>query len=134
MRNPDTTPRFTFEQEGRAALRIPRPIDIVQVQTTATTVFTARSDADFQIEHLVASNVTGSADYVTVYLVPDGGTAGATNLAISQKVVPANDWVTIFDREAMGLLQPGMFIQCLCGVNDAVNVWGYGYDYQGIYS
>lgn len=126
--------RLITEQESRTALRIPRPIDVFQAQTTVGTVFTARDDADFQITHLVASNVTGSADSVTLYLVPSGGTAGATNLVIAAKVVPANDWVTIFDENNRGMLQPGATLQALCGTNDAVNIWGHGHDYQGVYS
>lgn len=125
---------FQEERTQRSVLRVPRPIDIVQVQTTATTVFTARDDADFQIEHLVAANMTGTADYVTVHIVPDGGSAGATNMILYQVAVAAKSYVTIFDRDRMGFLQPGDFIQVLCGVNDAINVWGYGYDYQGQYA
>lgn len=125
--------RLAIEQEARSALRVPRPIDVFQAQTTAGTAFTARDDADFQITHLAAANMTASADYITAYLVPDGGSAGATNMIVYQKAVPAKDWVTIFDENTRGLLQPGATLQVLCGVNDAVNVWGHGYDYQGVY-
>lgn len=126
--------RFVTEQASRSALRIPRPINVFQAQTTAGTVFTARDDADFQIVHLVAANTTNTADYVTVYLVPSGGAAGADNLIVYQKAVAAKDWITIFDENNRGLLQPGATLQALCGVNDAINVWGHGYDYQGVYS
>lgn len=131
----DQSPRiFQTEQEPRWALRIPKPIDVVQVQTTATTIFTARDDADFQIENLVASNVSGGASYVTVYLVPSGGTAGATNMIVHQLAVAANTSETIFNRENMGLLQPGMTLQALCQTNDDINIFGYGFDYQGNYA
>lgn len=126
--------RFQTETEKRPALRIPKPIDVVQLQTTATTVYTARDDADFQVEHLVASNVTGSASYVTLYLVPDGGTAGATNLAYYQLAIAAKTYITLFDRERFGLLQPGMSIQALCQANNDINMFGYGFDYQGVYA
>lgn len=126
--------RQQTEPQPLSTLRIPVPITVVQAQTTATTVKTARTDADFHIESLVATNVTGSADYVTVYLVPSGGTAGATNMIVYQRAIPAKSGIAIFDRDNMGLLPPGAFIQVLCGVNDAVNVWGYGYDYQGHYT
>jgi hypothetical protein len=126
--------RFLDETSQRGVLRAPRPVDVVQLQTTATTVFTARSDADFQLEHLVAANMTASADYVTLYMVPDGGAAGATNQMLYQVAIAAKSFVTIFDRDRMGLLQPGATIQALCGVNDAVNIWGFGHDYQGRYA
>ena len=125
---------LSTEEQTRTTLRVPRPIDVFQVQTTAGTVFTARDDADFQIESLLATNVTGTDTYVTVYLVPNGDAAGAANTIIYQRTVPAKTGVTVFDREHLGLLQPGMTLQALCGVNDAVNMWGHGYDYQGVYS
>lgn len=125
--------RQQVEPQPLSALRVPQPVSVVQVQTTVTTIKTARDDADFQIESLVATNVTGTADYVTVYLVPSGGSAAASNMIVYQRAVPAKSGVALFDRENMGLLPPGSFLQALCGVNDAVNVWGYGYDYQGLY-
>lgn len=125
--------RFQTESEKRPALRVPKPIDVVQLQTTVLTVYTALDDADFRIESLIASNVTASASYVTVYLVPDGGTAGATNLVLYQKAVAAKTWEVIFDRQSVGLLQPGMTLQALCQTNDSINLFGHGFDYQGIY-
>lgn len=130
---PQSPLRFATETEKRPALLVPKPIDIVRVQTTATTVFTARDDADFRVESLIASNVTAGAVYVTVYLVPDGGTAGATNLAFYQLAVAAKSYVEIFNATRVGLLQPGMSIQALCGTNNDINMFGQGFDYQGIY-
>lgn len=127
------TQRFTQEQFPRTQLRVPMAIDLYRAQTTVGTVFTARTDADFEIRSLVASNVTATADYVTVYLVPSGGSAGATNLYVYQKAVPAKDYVAVFTEVSSALLQPGAFIQVLCGVNDAINVFGWGYEYQGAY-
>jgi hypothetical protein len=134
MKETQSPLRFQTEQEARPALRIPKPIDVFQCQTTSGTVFTARDDADFQIEHLVASNVTGSASHVTIYLVPDGGTPATGNMIVYQHAVPARTVVTIFDQAHMMMLQPGMTIRALCQTNDSINLFGYGYDYQGVYS
>lgn len=123
--------RLTFEQDSRNALQVPVPIDVFQCQTTAGTAFTAVND--FRIELLVATNVTGTDSTVTVYFVPDGDSASAANEVVSQEVVPDRERLVIFNRENVGLLQPGMTLQVLCGTNDAVNIWGHGYDYQGIY-
>lgn len=125
---------FQDESTLRSALRVPRPIDVVQIQSTTTTIFTARADADFQIEHLVATNVTGGNDFITLYLVPDGGTAGLDNTIEFEIAIAGKTRETLFDRNKMGLLQPGMSLQGVCSTNDAVNVWGYGYDYQGQYA
>lgn len=128
------TLRFRAEDEQRPLLRVPKPIDIVQVQSTATTIFTAQDTADFQVENLVASNVTSLASYVTVYLVPSGGSPSAANMIIYQLPIAGNSGETIFNKENLGLLQPGMSIQALCQVSNDINMYGYGFDYQGIYS
>ena len=133
MRLSEGPARQTFEPDPQAQLRIPIPIDVFQLQTTVGAVFTAEAGLDFQIESLVATNVTATADYVTVYLVPDGGSAGTDNTIVYQRAVPAKSGVTLFNREHMGLLQPGATLQALCGVNDAVNIWGHGYHFEGAY-
>ncbi len=125
--------RQSQERDPLSVLRVPRPIDVFQLQSTVGSVFTARSDADFQVESLIATNVTGTVDFVTVYLVPTGDSATAANTIVYQRTVPAKTGVTIFDMEHLGLLQPSMTLQALCSVNDSVNIWGYGYDYQGHY-
>lgn len=126
--------RFQFERDIRAALRVPRPIDVFPLQTTVGTVFTARDDADFQIEHLAASNVTHTDYKLTVYLVPSGGSAATANAIVFERVITKNSVFTLFNRENMGVLQPGMSLQALGEANNAINMWGYGYDYQGVYS
>lgn len=123
--------RFQTEQEKRPPLRIPMPIGIVQVQATATTIYTARDDADFHISNLVASNVSGAASYVTIYLVPDGGSPGASNMIVHQLPIAANSGETIFNKENIGFLEQGGTIQALCQANDDINMFGYGFDYQG---
>ena len=128
------TPRVRYEQESKDQLRVPRPIDVFQVQAVAGTVFTARNNADFQIESLVATNVTAVADYITVHLVPAAGSASVANTIVYQRLVPAKTGVTIFDHNNMGILQPGYTLQALCQLNNSVNLWGFGYDYQGAYS
>lgn len=133
MRDINSFNPISTENNPLGALKVPKPIDVSQLQSTATTVFTARNDADFQIEGLTASNVTGVDSWVTVHLVPSGDSASAANTIAYQVVIPANDGVNIFTKENQGLLQPGSSLVALCDVNDSVNVYGYGFDYQGIY-
>lgn len=124
--------RQRTETEYRGPLRIPQPIDIVSLQTTVSTLYTAGDASEFHIESLIAANKTGTDDWVTVYLVPDGGTAGTSNVIAYQWEVSAKSNVTIFDRNNRALLQSGGTLQAVCGTNDAINIFGYGYDYQGI--
>ena len=123
----------TQENIRAPALRFPKTINVVQVQTTATTIYTASNEADFHIESLIASNVTASAAYVTMHLVPDGGSVGADNMVLYQHAVAAKNRVLIYNKNSMGLLQPGMTIQALCGTNDDINMFGHGFDYRGVF-
>lgn len=123
----------TSEASPLSTLRAPRPVDVVQIQTTDTTVFTARDDADFSIHALTAVNVTAASDWVTVHLVPSGGSATTANTIVYQRSVPAFLGVNIFTEEVRGLLQPGFSIVATCSTNDAINIHGFGFDYQGVY-
>lgn len=122
-----------IEYERRQTLATPRPIPVTRLQTTVSTVATARSDADFRVDSLFAAASTGTGDTITLYLVPDGETAGASNILAFEQVVDANGRVVLFTREYPLLLSPGDTLQALCGTNDAVHVYGTGTDYRGDY-
>ena len=127
------TQRIAQEVLPNSTLRYPKPIVPVRLQTTETTVFTAIPEADFHIESLVAVNVTGSDNTVTVYIVPNGGVAGLGNAVVFEKNVPANDYVRHFDRNNNALVSPGFSIIATSNANNAVNLHGFGFDYLGIY-
>ena len=122
-----------FQTEANHLLRVPRPIDLFALQTTAGTILTARDDADFQIEHLFASNVSGSAATFTLHLVPKSGSVSTANKVIDAETISANSSGVVFALKGM-MLQPGMTLRGLCSVNDAINIGGWGYDFQGQYS
>jgi hypothetical protein len=125
---------ISFQQEkSQQLLRTPKPIDVVQVQTTATTIYTADSSADFHIQLLVAANVSGVDTTITVYLVPSGGSASAANMIVHQRKMPPYSTSRIFAPDSIGMLQPGMILKALCAVNNDVNMHGWGYDYFGVY-
>ena len=127
------TPRVAQEIDPRSRLSTPAPIDLFRCQTAAGVAFTADQASELHIQSLVASNVTGASSSVTIYLVPSGGVPDATNLYIYQKAVPARDWVTIFSADSACILQPGATLQALCATNNAVNLFGWGYEYAGAY-
>lgn len=122
-----------IEYERRQTLATPRPVSVSRLQSTVTTIATARADADFRIDSLFAAASTGSGDTITLYLVPTGGTAGADNLLLYQQAVGANNRVVLFTREYPLILSPGDTLQGLCGTNNAVHVYGAGTDYRGDY-
>lgn len=129
---PLQTGRQRQEIEPRAQLRIPQPLGITRLQTTVTTVYTAGDDADFEIGGLILSDVTNGPETVSLYFVPSGGTAGATNAAFIDISIAANTLTRLSQFDGL-VLAPGTSIQALCSTNDSVNLMGWGYDYQGAY-
>lgn len=125
--------RYRVEQQPLASLKMPRPITILQCQTTASTAATARDDADFHIQTLVLSNVTGTDETATLYIVPSGGSPGAANMIVSQIPVSARSLVYICDGEKTLIVPPSATLRALCSTNDAINLYGWGLDYQGTY-
>ena len=78
--------------------------------------------------------MSGSAETLTLHLVPSGGSADATNKIVEALALTSNTYAEICNSNLQILLQPGASLVGLCGTNDAVNVWGMGYEYQGSYS
>lgn len=118
------------QQRRQSSLLTAKPIEPVQVQATATTIYTAPDDADFWITHIWAANVSGASTTYTVYLVPNGGTAGTSNTVIHQRTLAANA-TEIIAPLVNHRMPEGSFIQALCGTNDDVNIGGWGYDQTG---
>lgn len=123
-------PRSRSEIEPAALLRTPRPFPLVRLQTTASVLVTAREDADFLLTALWVANVDGSNRTWTLYLVPDGGSPGVTNLIAGAVPIVANT-STMIDLNQGFLVQPEYSLQALCSSNDTVNMVGWGYDVQG---
>lgn len=119
------------EVERRRALESVIPIEIERLQATLSTILTARNDADFRVDTLFAANMTGTDDYVTLHLVSGSGSASAANMIASQVAIPGRSIIPLFGKEAPLFVSPGYTIQGLCGVNDAIHIYGHGVDYQG---
>lgn len=127
------TGRQRQEIEPRDQLRIPQPIGVTQLQTTATTIYTAGDNADFEIGGLIVTNVTSGDDTISLYFVPDGGTADLTT-AVAIDLSLTADTVTRLSQFDGMILAPGTSIQATGATNDAINITGWGFDYQGAYA
>lgn len=62
-----------------------------QVATTSTTYYTAAASTRAVIGAAAVCNTTGTADQITIYLVPSAGSADATNTLISARTVAAGE-------------------------------------------
>ncbi len=124
------TPRQRQEIEAPKLLKSRQEIPLVRAQTTFTTILTARDDAYFEIEGLWASNVTTSARKYAVCLVAPAGTPTVANALIWEVSVPANT-VDYAVGAAVMMVPPGYTVRVNSDANDAVNVFGWGWNVVG---
>lgn len=107
------------------ALTFSKLFQPVQLGTTASTIYTCPavpSSSVIKNGRVRLTNTTASAATATLYAVPSGGTASATNEFISALSVAANSYVDI-DLPTMAA---GDFLQGLSGTASAISVFEIG--------
>ncbi len=124
------TPRQRQEVEAQKLLKSRQEIPLVRLQTTFSTILTARDDAYFEIGGLWASNVAGAARTYSVCLVAPAGTPTVANALIWSVSVPANT-VDYAVGGAVMLVPPGYTVRASSDANDAINVYGWGWNIVG---
>lgn len=110
--------------------RVPKAITPAQLSTAAGTYYTAPAGTTATINNLSLTNTTGSPATVTLYSVPSGGSANATNTFLSTYSLAAGQ--TYVPPQAIGLqLAPGSTLQALSGTTSAVTLVGGVYETSG---
>lgn len=110
--------------------RVPAPIAPTQLGTGAQTLYTVPSGTVSTVSNLSLTNVTASPVAVTVYNVPSGQTAGATNELVAAFSLSAGQ--SYVPPQAIGLqLAAGSSIQALAASASAVNAMGGVYETSG---
>jgi len=98
--------------------------------TAVATYYTAGSGITATINNLSLTNTSGSPVSVTLYRVPNAGSASAANQFTGPFIIPANQ--NYVPPQAIGLqLDPGMTLQALAGTNTAVTLMGGVYESSG---
>jgi len=92
-----------------------------QMTASTATYYTVGANTNTVIDSAIASNGTGTNRTITVYLVPSGGTADATNIVIPSTVVPANSDITL-NRLILQALSVGATLQAKSDAASAVNL------------
>jgi len=92
-----------------------------QPGSTATLLYTSPANTRVTIIKATACNDTTTAKYLTVYLVPSGGTAGAANLIYNQKVIGSRETKDLSDLVPQ-VLDPGDMIYALAEAADQITV------------
>lgn len=96
-----------------------------QLTTSAVTYATATNEK-IRIERITLCNTTAGAITATVYLVPSGGSAGATNTVISAKSIAAGE--TYKCPELIGaVIETGGTLQALASANTSITIVGSGW-------
>lgn len=92
-----------------------------QLAAAATTLYTSPFSTWTRIEKVTLFNTDTVSHTYTLYLVPTGGTAGATNLLVSAQRVPPG--ATFSDFNIPGLyLNPGDFISAFADIAAKLNI------------
>ena len=94
---------------------------ISELALGASVIYTAPANTTSIVEAITATNKTGAAATVTVYLVASGGSADGTTIIIDNKNVPANSEIALDSVIGHTLITSGT-IQALSDTATAVNL------------
>jgi len=92
-----------------------------QLTASTATYYTVGANTNTIIDSAIASNSTGTNRTITIYLVPSGGTADNTNIAVVSTVVPANSDISL-SRLVLQALSAGGTIQAKSDAATAVTL------------
>lgn len=101
----------------------PVVITAAQLTTSAATYYTVPTGVTAYIRKLSLLNSTGGAVTATVHLVPNGGTANATNMVISAQSIAAGASYQCPEVEGQALAA-GATIQALASAGTAISLRG----------
>lgn len=108
--------------------RLPRRfVNGSQLTTGAVVYYTAPVNTVSTISAMSVTNTTGTARTVTVYLVPSGGTADATNVVCSARTVSPGETFNVFGAIGQTLAAGGT-IQALADAATALALVASGYE------
>ena len=110
--------------------RIPIAVPAVQLGTSAAALYTVPAATVSTVGNLSFTNTSASPVAITVYNVPSGGTASASNQVVSAYTIAAGK--TYVPPQLIGLnLAAGATIQALAGTAAVVNAQGGVYETSG---
>lgn len=92
---------------------------------SAATYYTSPANTRTLVKKLTFTNTDTVARTVTVYVIPSGGSASATNTLISARALAAGETYECFEAEGH-VLSTGDFIQALASTTSVVSIQGSG--------
>lgn len=108
--------------------RLPkRLVDGSQLTTSAATYYTTPANTLTTISACTVTNTTGTAQTLTMHLIPQGGSASASNMIVSARVVAAGESFNV--ASAIGqTMAAGGFLQALAGAATSLTLVASGYE------
>lgn len=100
-----------------------------QLTTSATTIYTA-TNVRAQVHAATFVNTTAGAITVTIYLVPNGGSAGAANTLLSARSLAAGESYKVIELIGQWL-SAGDTIQALASAATSISVMIGGIEQTG---
>lgn len=88
------------------------------------TIYSSPTNTVTIVDKFTATNVTSGSVNLTVYKVPSGGTAGASNEIISVVAIAGNTYVDL--NLANHILNPGDFFAVLASAGSSISVTASG--------
>lgn len=101
-----------------------------QLTTSTTTPYTAGTSTRALIIGATVTNTSGSAATVTIYLVPDGGSAGDSTTIVYQKSIPTGADPYIVEGLIGKTIAPAGMIKVVAGSNSALTLHVSGAEFS----
>lgn len=98
-----------------------------QLTTSAATYYTVATGLTGTISAMTATNTSDAVAQVTVWLVPQGSTAGDTNVVLSERSIAPGDSRIVYEAIGQSLAQGGK-IQASASDASAINLVASGYE------
>lgn len=130
--NSALTPRQRQELEPQKLMRTRRPVYVTPIGMTATTLITARPDADYILEAFWVANVTSSDASYNIHIVEGAEALSASNAIAFGVIIPANLTDIVVGTSGV-MVPPGLTLVASCSAANAVNMYGHGWDMMGDY-
>lgn len=125
--------RITFDAGNIRPSRIVKPVAIIPLAGTETTIYDNAGSFDFLVQSLWVSNITGSAVTLTLWAYTSGGSASDAVAIYKGFSVAANSGpVPVCSLSGIRIrLRPGMLLTGLGSTGAALNVGGWGVEVLG---
>lgn len=123
--------RFESERPRGTQAIIVHPPSKTTVGSVATTLYTVPDNKFFLIEEITVTNTSGGIETFDIYFVPDGGSAGNSNIVIKQEQVAANASLRLATLSDL-IMDAKAILQAKTTTGGGINVTFWGVEVSGI--